>query len=248
MFAPPRDEMDLGYSNGSYRLNQVYGKVFVRMGLGLLFSFLIASLPLLFPSFFLPLFGRYATPFLIGVSLLQLALVLILVVGAKRFGPKVAKTLFFAYSGVTGLTLSIYFQVFSSASVAKALLLTALLFAAMAFWGSRTRRDLTTLGVVGHMLLFGVLLLGLVNLVLAFVAPGLVTLSHFVIDCVTVAIFIGLTAYDAQKIKRMCIESGVLETGNPELLEEIVTFSALSLYLDFINLFIHLLSIVGDAD
>ena len=145
-----------------------------------------------------------------------------------------ALIIFFIFSAAMGLSLSSIFAVYTGASIARVFFISSSVFLAMSLYGYTTKKDLTSFGSFLFMGLIGIIIASLVNIFLK--SPML----YFAISCIGVLIFVGLTAYDTQKIKNMYLESDVEEISNKKAL-----MGALSLYLDFINLFIMLLRLFG---
>ena len=144
-----------------------------------------------------------------------------------------AMLLFILYAFMTGLTLSVIFLVYQLGSIVMIFGVTALIFGAMSLYGYQTKRDLTGIGTMGIFGLFGIVIAGLANLFFQS------SLANFIISAIGVVVFIGLTAYDTQKIKSMNI---IGNEGTDEDRKEAI-IGALTLYLDFINLFLDLLSL-----
>ncbi len=169
------------------------------------------------------------------IMLSPLAAVLLMSFAFNRLSYTALISIFLVYSFITGLSLSVIFLVYSSATIAKVFLITAGLFATMAVIGYTTKTDLTKLGSILMMALIGIIIASVVNW---FMKSG--TLDY-VISCIGVLVFTGLIAYDTQKIKRIGagVEYGTAEAG------KLAVMGALSLYLDFINLFLFLLRIFG---
>ena len=142
--------------------------------------------------------------------------------------------LFAAYSIINGVTLSVVFYAYELGSVVSVFIVAAIVFGIMATYGLITKSDLTSIGNIGIMGLIGVIVLGLLN-VLFFHSEGITLLTSII----GLAVFIGLTAYDAQKIKNM---ARMNTTQSPMVL---AMFGALHLYLDFINMFLYLLRLFG---
>ncbi len=165
----------------------------------------------------------------------QLALVMALSFLANRVSGAVAAAMFIAYSALNGLTLSVIFLIYTSGSIAQVFFISAGVFTAMSVYGFVTKRDLTTMGTYLGMALFGIIIAMLVNF---WLKSG--TLD-FVVSIIGVIIFVGLTAYDTQKLKNLALARPEVATGpeNPAIL------GALALYLDFINLFLMLLRLFG---
>ena len=133
--------------------------------------------------------------------------------------------------------MSFIFLAYTMSSVASVFLITAGTFAVMAFIGYTTKTDLTSIGKLALMALVGVIIATLVNL---FLVKS--TMFDLILSYVGVAVFVGLTAYDSQKIKRMLL----MQEDGGERAQKVALLGALSLYLDFINLFLYLLRLFGD--
>jgi len=173
-------------------------------------------------------------PYFLGAIVLELVLVLGLVFLIKRMSSTVALGAFLLYAALNGFTFAFIFHLYTTASVFTAFFVTAGMFGAMAVYGWVTKRDLSGLGSILFMALIGLILASVVNLFLAS------DVLYWITTYAGVVIFAGLTAYDMQKIKRYD-EAGVDE--ETERKDSII--GALSLYLDFINLFLFLLRIFG---
>ena len=173
---------------------------------------------------------------LIGLIVLELAIVFGLVFAINRMSATVAVGAFFLYSALNGVTLSIIFIAYTAGSIAGTFFITAGMFASMAALGWITKRDLSKLGSILLMALIGLILASIVNLFVA--SSGL----YWVVTFGGVVIFAGLTAYDIQKIKKLQ-EAGA--DAYSEQGRKTAVLGALSLYLDFINLFLFLLRIFG---
>ncbi len=145
--------------------------------------------------------------------------------------------LYVAYTILNGITLSIIFVVYDIGQVQEAFLLTTILFGAISAYGYFTKRDLSTLGSICTMALFGAIIVTLANLFF-FHSAGI----DLLMDYVVVAIFIGLTAFDMYRMKQQAATYGASETNR------IALFTGMQLYLDFINLFLRLVRIMGRRD
>ena len=167
----------------------------------------------------------------IGLVLAELGLVVALSAAAHRLSAAAAGGLFLLYSALNGATLAVVLLVYTGASVALAFASTAGTFLAMSVYATVTRRDLSSWGSFLFMGLVGVVLASLVNL---FFHSSMVT---FVVSCMSVVVFTGLTAYDTQKLRVFARQGG--ETGS------LAVNGALALYLDFVNLFLALLRLFG---
>jgi FtsH-binding integral membrane protein len=169
------------------------------------------------------------------VMLAPLGLVMFLSFGINRLSASRALTLFFVYAGLLGLSLASIFMVYTGVSIARVFFISAATFGAMSLYGYTTQRDLTGVGSFLFMGLIGVVIASLVNIFLQSSGLG------WVISVAGVLIFVGLTAYDTQKIKEMY---DVNDDGT--IAGRKAVMGALTLYLDFINLFLMLLRLFGD--
>ncbi len=172
-----------------------------------------------------------------GLMFAELGLVIWLTAAINRISLPFATLLFITYSVLNGLVFSLIFLVYTMTSIANVFFITAGTFALMAFIGYTTKTDLTSLGKMLFIALIGVIIASLVNVFLLH-STGL----ELIVSCISVLIFVGLTAYDAQSIKRMLAQA---PDANSQM-QKIALLGALSLYLDFINLFLALLRIFGD--
>jgi FtsH-binding integral membrane protein len=184
--------------------------------------------------------GLYAslvkTPLLFwGVVLAPLALVFLLSFRIEKMSLGAAQTAFWAYAGLVGLSLSGIFLMYTGVSIARTFFITAATFLAMSLYGYTTRTDLARFGSFLMMGLFGVIIASLVNLFLASSALQLA------ISVVGVFVFVGLTAYDTQRIKEIYLASDSSVVAGKKAI-----MGALALYLDFLNLFILLLQLTGN--
>ncbi len=172
-----------------------------------------------------------------GLIIGELVLVLVLSWAAKRISATTATILFVAYAALNGLTLAPIFLIYSLGSIAATFFVTAGTFGAMSAYGYFTKRDLTGVGHFAMMGLFGLVIASVVNLIF-FRTQGAL---YWVTTYAGVVIFVLLTAFDTQKIRRM--SAGLDETSEDG--RKAAVHGALTLYLDFINLFLHLLRIMG---
>ena len=168
------------------------------------------------------------------VALAPLGIVMYMSFGINNMSASRAQTVFWIFAGLMGASLSSIFVVYTGTSIARVFFITAATFGAMSLYGYTTKKDLTGLGSFLIMGLFGIIIASIVNIFLKSSA------MHFVISILGVLIFVGLTAYDTQKIKNMYLASD----GN-EVMSKKAIMGALTLYLDFINLFIMLLRLFG---
>ena len=165
------------------------------------------------------------------VMLAPLGVVFYMSFGIAKMSASKAQTVFWIFASLMGLSLSSIFLAYTGTSITRVFFITAGTFGAMSIYGYTTKRDLTKLGSFLMMGLIGIIIASLVNIFMKS------TMMYFVISILGVLIFVGLTAYDTQKIKNMYLVS---DSG--ELMGKKAIMGALTLYLDFINLFIMLLS------
>ncbi len=208
-------------------LRRVYGWMFA----GLLITAGVATWMAATPGLITTLLR---TPLLyFGLIIAELVMVVVLSVRVARLSAPVAATTFLAYSALNGVTLSPVVLAYTGAALGQAFLVTAGTFGAMALWGTITKKNLSSFGHFMSMGLIGVILASVVGLF--WHDPGL----YFAINVVGVIVFVGLAAYDAQKMKVMALAA----PGGPSVGFAVV--GALSLYLDFINLFLFILRLFG---
>ena len=174
---------------------------------------------------------------LFGLIVLELGLVLLISVGINKLSSTAANALFFVYAVVNGLTLSVIFLVYDIGVIYHAFAVSALMFAAMAIYGATTKKDLSSVG--------SICLMGLVGIIIASIANFFFRseMLDTIVCYIGVLIFIGLTAYDTQRIKQMLGEAN--SASHEEAIKKVSVIGALRLYLDFINMFLRILRIVG---
>ena len=209
-------------------------KVFVWMTLALAITGLTAYGVATSPTILSLIFSSKVTFF--GLIIAEFALVFAISGAINRLSLSTATMLFILYSVINGATLSSIFFAFSVATIGKVFFITAGTFGAMALVGYTTKTDLTSMGKLLFMALFGIIIASVVNMFVA--SSGL----DLILSYVGVLVFVGLTAYDTQKIKQMCQTAP--DAG--ESAQKLALIGALSLYLDFINLFLYLLRIFGN--
>ena len=238
------DYEELSYNNTLSREQQLESslafpvlmrKVYVWMSLALVITgftaFFVASTPSLVSLIF--------NSGLIWVLMIaELALVWGVSAAINKISLTTATLLFTLYSVLNGATLSIIFFAYTMSSIATVFFITSGTFGAMALYGYFTKKDLTSMGSILFMALIGVIIASLVNIFLK--SSGL----DMVVSCLGVLVFAGLTAYDSQKIKEMMLAAPDAGEG----MQKVALLGALSLYLDFINLFIYLLRLFGRRD
>jgi len=205
---------------------------FMTLGLGVtgLVAFLVASTPALY----VPIF---TTPLKWVVMLAPLAFVLVLSWRFDRMSSGALQGLFWAFCAVMGLSMASILLVFTGASVARVFFITAAMFAGISLWGYTTKADLTKMGSFMMMGLIGIVIAGLVNIFIGSSA------LQFAISVIGVVVFSGLTAWDTQRIKEEYAEHYGHEANT-----KLAVMGALSLYLNFINLFQMLLHLMGQRE
>ncbi len=209
-------------------------KVYVWMALALVITGLTAYGVATSPGLLMALATNRILFF--GLIIAEFALVIGISGAINRLSLATATLMFVLYSVVNGATLSLIFVIYTMSSISSVFFITAGTFAVMALIGYTTKTDLSSMGKLLFMALIGIIIASVVNIFLK--STGL----ELIVSYVGVLVFVGLTAYDTQKIKRMLLEAG--DTG--ETAQKIALLGALSLYLDFVNLFLYLLRIFGD--
>jgi FtsH-binding integral membrane protein len=179
----------------------------------------------------------FQSPLMWVIAFAPLAFVLVLSFGINKLSGATAQLLFWVFAAVMGLSLSSIFMVYTDASIAKVFFISAATFGAMSLYGYTTKRDLTGIGNFLIMGLIGLIIASIVNIFLAS------SMLDFAISAIGVLIFVGLTAYDTQRIKESYSEG-----HGAEVLQKTAVMGALNLYLDFINLFLMLLRLFGSRE
>jgi FtsH-binding integral membrane protein len=182
-------------------------------------------------------FGQavFQSPLMWVLVLAPLGLVFAISFGINRMQPATALMLFFVYAGLLGLSLASIFLIYTGESVTRVFFISAATFGALSLWGYTTKRDLTGMGSFMFMGLIGIIIASLVNIFLC--SSGL----DWAISVIGVIVFAGLTGWDTQRIKEMYSPMDDGTIGGRK-----AVMGALSLYLDFINLFLMLLRLMGD--
>ncbi|UEA64018.1 Bax inhibitor-1/YccA family protein [Hoylesella buccalis] len=209
-------------------------KVYVWMTLALVLTGITAYGVASSPSLMMTIFQTPAIMW--GLIIAELAIVIAISAAINRLSLTTATLLFVLYSVLNGATLSLIFAVYTMSSIANVFFITAGTFGVMAAYGYFTKRDLSSWGKLLLMALIGLIIATLVNIFLVKSSGFDLILSY-----AGVLIFVGLTAYDTQKIKQML----AMQTDMGEGAQKVALLGALSLYLDFINLFLYLLRIFG---
>lgn len=213
-------------------LRGVYNWMSLGLGLTAVVAYAVATTPAIAEVIF-------ANPIIFwGLIIAQFGLVLAISGGVHRMSAGTATGLFLLYSALTGATLSSILMVYTAASIFKAFIVCTGMFAAMSVYGATTKKDLTGWGSFLFMGLIGIIIASIVNIFMASSA------LDFVISGIGVLIFTGLTAYDTQKLKVMGESAPMDDTV---AVRRGTILGALTLYLDFINLFLFLLRFFGSS-
>jgi FtsH-binding integral membrane protein len=183
-------------------------------------------------------YALFVSPLKWAVILAPLGLVFALSFGIQRLRPATAQLLFWAFSALMGISLGSIFLVYTHTSITRVFFITAASFGALSLYGYTTKRDLSGMGSFLIMGLFGLIIASLVNLFLQS------SMMQFIVSVVGVLIFAGLTAWDTQRLKNEYIYGGM----DGEMTERTAIMGALSLYLNFINLFTFLLQLLGQRN
>lgn len=218
-------------------VNSCLTRVFLRMFAALVVTAIAAFYVASSPAALTFIFGN--TFVYIVLIIVELGLVIGISAGINKLSATAANVLFFLFAIVNGLTLAVIFVVYDIGIIYHAFAVTALMFGGMALYGAIAKTDLSAVGSICIMGLFGIIIASVVNM---FFANDTLDM---IICYVGVLVFIGLTAYDTQRIKRM-LEAANADAGSGEIaVKKISVIGALTLYLDFINLFLKLLRILG---
>ncbi len=215
-------------------LRQHMLRIYNYMGLGLVVTGLVALFVASTPALYVPIF---TTPLKWVVMLAPLAFVFFFSFRIHAISASTAQTLFWAFCAVMGLSMASIFLVFTGASIARTFFIAATMFGAMSLYGYTTKRDLSQWGSFLFMGLIGVIIAMVVNIFLASSA------LQFAISVIGILIFVGLTAWDTQRIKEEYSEN-----AGGEALQKMAVFGAFSLYLNFINIFMLLLNFTGERE
>ena len=214
------------------RQSSLFTRIYAWMTAGLAVTGATAAVTVTTPALFNLVYGNGLVLILLIVA--QLALVIAISAAITRLTAATATALFLLYAALNGVTLSSLLLTYTGASIALAFFVTAGTFGAMSLYGAITKRDLTAIGNLAFMAVLGLILGSLVNFFLRSEA------LYWLLTYLGVAIFVGLIAADTQKLKRLLAQNPEGEAAG-----RIVVIGALTLYLDFINLFLNLLRIFG---
>lgn len=215
------------------RVSQVMKRVYVKMFLALLVTAGAAAIFAGVPN--LTMFLASHRWVYWGLLIVELLMVFSITSAVNKISSPVATLLFFLFAIINGITFSLIFYAYSTVSIFKTFLITSAVFGAMSVYGYFTERDLTKIGNFLFMALIGIIIASVINLFWAN------STLEWIVSIAGVLIFIGLTAWDTQKIKQMAQYNSGLQVSR------LATIGALSLYLDFINLFLYLLRFFGSS-
>ncbi len=207
----------------------VYGWMACALSITAFVSYYVAATPALF------MYIQTNSGLIILLFLLQIGLVIGLGIFLQRMTFMTALIMFFIYATSLGITLSVIFHIYTTASIISTFVTAAGMFGVMAVYGYVTRTDLTTMGNMSIMMLFGLIIGMVINL---FLRNPMIDL---ILSGIGVLVFTLLTAYDTQKIKQI----GQRMLADQETMRKVAILGALTLYLDFINLFLYLLRFMG---
>lgn len=229
---------DIAYAESPYAtLSQYMGRTFGWMFTGLLLTFVVA-LGTIYTGLFITL---ASTGLIFVLSIAELVLVFVLSMRVTTLKPATATGLFYAYAALTGVNLSVYFVIYDLTTLLLAFLLGAVYFGVMAVYGARTEKDLSGWGPMlmgGLVAILIVTLLGtLANLLFHFQFG----FGELLVCAVALLVFMGFTAYDTQKLKYYYSYFG----GDAAMLHKSAVIGALNLYLDYVNIFLYILRILG---
>jgi len=210
-------------------------KVYGWMSCALVITAAVAMWAVSTPAVFNLIFGGTSNLPFYALIAAEFGTVIYISARINRMTAERAGVLFLIYSILNGLTLSMIFMVYTNESIASTFLITAATFGIMSFYGYTTKKDLTSIGKLAMMALIGLIIATVVNYFMQI--QGMAILINYA----GVLIFVGLTAYDTQKIKRMAAFDDSAEDSKKKSI-----MGALTLYLDFINMFLFLLRILGD--
>lgn len=229
---------DIAYAESPYAtLSQYMGRTFGWMFTGLLVTFAVAV-------------GTVTTPLLVVLastglvfvlSIAELVLVFVLSLRITTLKPSTATGLFYAYAALTGINLSVYFVIYDLGTLILAFLLGAVYFGVMAVYGARTQKDLSGWGPLLMCGLIAVLIVSVLGTLGGLLFHFSFGLGEILVCAVALLVFMGFTAYDTQKLKYYYSVYG----GDGAMLQKSAVIGALNLYLDYINIFLYILRLLG---
>ncbi len=214
-------------------MNKVYGLMSIGLAVTGLVAYFVGSNDALLATIF-------GTPLKWVVMFAPLAVVFAFSAMIGKMSAATAQLVFYGFAALMGLSISYIFAVYTGVSIAQTFLITAIAFAGLSLYGYTTKRDLSAMGAFLVMGLIGLIVASIVNIFLASSAMA------FAISVIGVLIFAGLTAFDTQRIKNDYIEHA--QMGDADWLAKSAILGALTLYLDFLNLFMFLLQFLGNRE
>ena len=217
------------------QVNSVMKKVYFRMFIGLLISAFCALSIASSPSALQFIYGNSIVYW--GMLIAMLVMAFVIPARLQKMSTGTTLVMFIIFAALMGAFLSSIFLVYRIGSIVYTFFITAGTFGAMSVFGYCTKQDLTRIGSFLIMALFGLIIASIVNIFLAN------NTMEWVISIIGVLVFVGLTAFDTQQVKRMA-----MMTPDPAMSDKLATMGAMNLYLDFINLFLYLLRIFGGGD
>ncbi len=230
---------NVGFDEG---LRNYMLRIYNFMAMALLITGAMAAATLNFPPLMNIMYNMGPNGEVMGTSMMgmiitfaPLGIAIYFFMGIGRMSVQTAQTMFWVYAAVMGMSLSYLGLVYTGLSLAKTLFICASVFGSMSLYGYTTKKDLTSMGSFLIMGLIGLIIVSLVNIFLQ--SPAI----DFATSFIGIAIFMGLTAWDTQKLKTMYYAS-----GGGEMAQKVAIMGAFTLYLDFINLFLYLLRFFGD--
>lgn len=206
---------------------QVYPKMFTWLFIGLLITFASGYALTLNEQLMIQVLALGILP----IAIIEIVIALVLGIRLAKMHPLTMKILYVIYSILTGVTFSVIFVAFEVSSLISIFIITAIIFALLAFYGYTTKRDLTKIGTIALIALLGIIIAGILNI---FIFKS--TMLDTALTIIGVLIFIAYIAYDVNKVKQLMLVIGE---------EKAAVYGAFQLYLDFINLFIRLLELFG---
>lgn len=227
--------IDVSSRDKSFSL--LINKVFLWMSIGLAITASVSYVFASTPTLLYLLINETGFTFLgYVVTFAPIGFVLLMSLGFNRMSYEMLLGLFVVYAAIMGASLSFIFVIYTSQSIFSVFIITSFMFGGMALWGYLTKADLSKMGSIMMMALFGVIIASLVNM---FMKSAMMS---YVISIISVVVFCGLTAWDIQKIKTLQEDTSVDEASKAKM----AILGALTLYLDFINLFLSLLRLLGN--
>ena len=236
-FYEPQDESPFVGAIPATDENTLLSRVFRWMALGLGISALSAFAGM-YGIMYLVYTGRESliSPLTIGLAIVELILVIVFSIRLPKMNATTARICFLVYALINGVTLSSILLMYTASSVFSTFIAAGAMFGAAALYGKITKKSLANWGTYLFMGLFGLIVASIINI---FLGNSLMTM---IISVIGIVIFVGLTAYDVNRIRDFARSEGLSDTNN---VKKVVIWGALQLYLDFINLFLKLLRLLG---